>query len=137
MRETEFKIHLHNKLCEIANLIMYHYNPCGLDGNGNCVKGLIKDCCHHTVYDTKKDNQVQCLFHTETGCNTNNLGCKIWYCWESFDKLDKKVKRLLMAIEMINRIYMLTSYSEGLYIPERDEYDYRDVARYFDEDFME
>lgn len=135
MTETEFRTHLHTKLCEIADLVMYHCNPCRLDGQGDCVRGNIRDCCHHTVYDVPAGEGKRCLFHTEAGCNTKNLGCKIWFCWEAFDRLDSKTKRLLKAVELIDRIYMLTSYLPDLYRPDRDEYDYRDVARYFDEDF--
>jgi len=136
MIETDFKRHLHNKLCDIADLIMYQHNPCGLDGTGGCVKGQVKNCCHHTLYDVTKEGTTKCYFNSDKGCTIENLECKVQFCWEAFDKLDSKLKRLLKAIEMINRIYMLTTCSKGLYRPERNEYDYRDLAAYFDESFL-
>jgi hypothetical protein len=119
MKETEFKIQLHNKLSEVADLLMFYYQPCGLDKDGNCHNGNIKNCCHHTFYEKSEGG---CIFNSDNGCTIKNLGCKIWFCNEAYDKLPRKLKKTLRALEIIDRLYALSSYPHEHYIEETDEY---------------
>lgn len=130
MTEDEYKELLHNKLCDVVDVIILYHNPCSIKDK-TCYKGDVSDCCKKTIHDTNG----QCKYLSDSGCTIRDLGCKTWFCWEVFDNLDSKTKRVLKTISIINRILMLTKDLPDLYNAEKDEYDYRDLRRYLDDDF--
>ena len=128
--ETEFKIQLHNKLCEVSDLLMFFYDPCHWE-NGKCKYG-VTNCCHHTYYE-RRDACGGCIFLGEKGCTVKNLGCKIWFCNEAYDKLDGKYKRTLKALEIIARIYALSTFPPEHWLAEKGEYQTDDILKYFND----
>jgi hypothetical protein len=129
MIETEFKIHLHNQLCQVVDLLLHYYNPCQWVNRQTCRKGN-PDCCNNYYYDVKKDGN-SCDFFSKNGCTIQTLGCKTWFCTQAFDQLQTKMKRTIKAVEIIGRIHALSSYQPEHFIPETGEFQTDDLLRDF------
>ena len=131
MTDTMFAIQLHNKLCEVADLFLYSYDPCEFV-NDKCKRG--QPCCSSggTPYE-KKDNEAGCLFLTDKGCGVKNILCKLGFCFEVYDHIDSKFKRAFKALEIIARIYKLSTFSPEHFRPEKDEYQTDDLLRNFND----
>jgi len=130
LNETEFKIHLHNKLCAVVDILIAYYNPCNIGANGTCKTGIIT-CCHNTNHESVDGG---CIFLSDLGCTVRNLECKVWFCNEILDKLPRKLKLSLKAIEILDRLFMLSSYPPEHLTHENSEYQIQDTLRYFDEE---
>jgi len=130
LNETEFKIHLHHKLCEVSDILLAYYNPCNISDGGKCKAGNIF-CCHNTYYESKDGG---CIFLSNTGCTVNSLGCKVWFCNEVFDNLPRKLKLSLKAIEIVDRLFMLSSYPPEHLVNDYTEYQIKDTLAYFNEE---
>lgn len=74
MKDYEFRIYLHRKLCDMADLLIYYYNPCGWEC-GHCKAN--KTCCH--LHQLKTGDGL-CDFLDEGRCNLPNIKCKTWFC---------------------------------------------------------
>jgi hypothetical protein len=132
MTDTEFKIHLHNKLCDVADLLMFYYDPCKLDKDGNCPGGTIGKCCYRTYYE-KKDG-MGCIFLSDKHCTVRNFGCKIWFCFEAFDRFPRELKLVFKALEIIDRVFALSEYPKEHWREEKKGFQISDTLRYFDEE---
>lgn len=128
MTDTEFKIQLHNKLCDLADLFLYYYNPCGWEGN-KC-KGVERCCSRGTPYE-KHNGGEGCVFLSDEGCPIKNILCKLGLCFEVYDHIDSKFKRSFKALEIIARIYALSSFPPEHFRPEKGEYQTDDLLKYF------
>ena len=103
MTDLEFKIQLHNKLCELADLILYQYNPCQIR-NGKC---LDRDfpCCSSRF--NRKDTG-KCMFLKEKGCGGDNVVCKVWLC-DKAEKTNEECTKALKIIEELAKLYGFTT----------------------------
>jgi len=95
MTDLEFKIQLHNKLCELADLFLYHYAPCDIKA-GKCKDGEFP-CCSSRF--NRKDTGM-CEFQGENGCWGENITCKVWLC----DKAKEVSPECREALEVIERL---------------------------------
>jgi hypothetical protein len=129
MNETEFKIHLNNMLCQVANLLLHYYDPCQWK-DGQCVNG--KPWCCHNTNDERRDGQGGCAMLSESGCTVQSIGCKVWLCNEVLDVADSKLKRALKALEIISRIFGLSSFPTE-HLLENGEYQTKDLLTYFND----
>lgn len=80
MIELEFKILLNEKLCDLADAILYHYNPCKLTKDNTCLVKENKNetCCHNSVFGGVENKT--CIFIKDNKCGFRNIGCKVWLC---------------------------------------------------------
>lgn len=131
MDQMDFRIILHNKLCEVADLFMRQYNPCQWWEN-KCIKGT-PDCCRNINYEQLKDAN-NCLFLGRNGCSIETLGCKLWFCNEVFDAMPRELKLALKSLEIIARVHRLSSFPEEHFREAKDGYQISDTLRYFDEE---
>jgi hypothetical protein len=76
MTDLEFKIQLHNKLMELADLFLYQYGPCQMK-DGHCAGGEIGNCCFGSRFRCKTTGK--CVFLGDK-CWGENLTCKVWLC---------------------------------------------------------
>jgi len=100
MTEMEFVIQFHNKLMEVARLVTYYYNPCKIEGN-SCLVDNPNPCCINSIF-----GKGVCPFMGE-GCEYRNLGCSVWFCKTSLEKMDEKCKKIFYGLEELGEIYNL------------------------------
>lgn len=105
MTELEFKILLHEKLCDLADLFLYYYKPCGIK-NGKCLTGSFP-CCIGSRF-TQNSNE-KCHFLGLYGCKFKNVECKVYLCNKAFIKANVNCIKSLEAINTIAKIYVLTT----------------------------
>jgi len=84
MNETELKLYLNEKICDIADGLIAFYNPCQMK-NGGCKAGPNNPCCKHTRFS--KDG---CPFMTNGKCGFRNTKCKLWFCETALKDADPK-----------------------------------------------
>lgn len=108
MNETEFKLALHGKLCDLADLFLYHYNPCHIRG-GACLAGDPNPCCVRTRFRRFDREDKRCQFITECGCSFPNIECKVWLCQVATEQADPDCLKALHSLDEIARIYRLTN----------------------------
>ena len=132
LNNTEFKILLQNKLCDVVDILLAYYNPCGIKVGGICnsVTGKVF-CCHNTNYESVTGG---CVFLSDKGCKVKSLGCKVWLCNEIFDSIPRELKLTLKAIEIVDRVFQLSSYAPEHLLDETKGYQISDTLRYFDEE---
>jgi hypothetical protein len=112
MTELEFKIIIHNKLCDIADTILMYYNPCQIK-DGKCLLDNFP-CCTRTN-NKRLDGDIRCQFLGENGCTIRNLRCKTWLCETAIRKTNQECIEALKIIEQMMKLYGLGS---GPYLGE-------------------
>jgi hypothetical protein len=130
MTDTEFRIQLNKKICEIADLFLYHYNPCKREpGKDICFKGKVSDCCEGKgCANPRVTDGLGCQFCGQAGCTIDNAGCRIYLCDIASQKTDHKCRWSMKALEIITRIYALSTYWD---MQEDGEYPIDDLLKYF------
>lgn len=73
MNEVEFKLALNERLCDLAELFLYQYNPCKIE-NGACVSEDPNPCCSITRF-----GKNGCPFWNGK-CKLKLIWCKNWLC---------------------------------------------------------
>lgn len=111
MTETELKIYLNEKLCDIADAILMYYNPCQIK-DGSCTLCLDmatseQHCCFRSKFK-KLDGEQHCQFLGKNGCTFRNIKCKVWLCETAIRKTDPKCVSALKALEEFSKLYELT-----------------------------
>lgn len=106
MKEQEYIIQLHNKLIDLADLVIYHYDPCKIK-DGKCVVGGNPiPCCVGSKFKRKDyPENNKCQFLGPNGCTAKNIDCRSWLCDEVKKQTDPKCVAILEAIEKIARVY--------------------------------
>jgi hypothetical protein len=95
------KEELEKRLCELADLFLEHYNPCGMEGNG-CVRGGYP-CCHGSSYYGKM--HADCPHSKPEGCVYPNIRCKVSFCWYAKEKMDKECFEAFKHLEALAKLY--------------------------------
>lgn len=103
MTELEFKILLNEKLCDLADDIMYYYNPCKIE-NGKCL--LDEFCCSRTRFK-RQDGKEDCHF-LKDGCTFKNLKCKLWFCETAIKNMSQECLEIFKNLENIAKLHGLT-----------------------------
>jgi len=101
MTELEFKILLNEKLCDVADAILFYYNPCQLNGS-KCLQGDASYCC--LFYP--REHNGECKFLKEDGCHFRNIKCKTWLCETAIRKNPECVEAL-KVLESLAKMYGL------------------------------
>ena len=97
MDDLEFKIQLHNKLMELADLFLYKYNPCQIK-DGGCTGGEAGNCCFGSRFRCKVAGK--CMFLGQNGCTAENIICKVWLC----DQAKQISPACVEALEIIEKL---------------------------------
>ncbi len=109
MDDKEFELLLNQRLCGLADTILYYYNPCRIE-NGECIEGKMW-CCSGTRFKTDVPyNQIgrpDCKFLGCEGCSFPNTKCKVWLC-DHARKGDERCGESLELIDRIAKIHKLT-----------------------------
>lgn len=111
MKDFEFKIAMNQKLSELADIILYQYNPCQLDRvHHKCVyRSNLNEmpCC--TFFHCSKGDP--CVFLGEEGkCQYTNVFCKISLCDEAKKRASPECIKAMTLIEELAKIYGLLRY---------------------------
>lgn len=109
MNEIEFKIALHSRLCDMADLILHYYNPCDIR-KGACRKADPNPCCVMTRFK-RFDDDRRCQFLGEGGCEFPNIECKVWLCEIATGAASQECLSALVMVENIAKAYRLTNES--------------------------
>lgn len=88
---------LHNKLCELTDLLTYIENPCNWE-NGKCKFG--KGCCY--LYQ-RFDGDGTCDFLGKEGCTIPNIHCKLYFCDEV--ELSPRFRSAIDTLKKISKDY--------------------------------
>lgn len=97
LTETELILLLNEKISDIADGLMLHYNPCEMEGS-SCKVGDPNPCCKHTRFGTNG-----CPFWHDA-CTFRNVECKIWFCGTAVTDMDEKC---LMAFKLLEQLALL------------------------------
>ena len=107
----EFKILLHQRLCQLINDILYYYNPCNIKDNSCTMSPDITNdpirCCFKTHYDRSAEDR-SCHFIEDGKCTYDNVFCKLFLCITAINKTDPKCVESLKALEVIAKLHDLT-----------------------------
>ena len=118
MNETEFKILLNEKLCDLIDAILYYYNPCQIKDNScllvNDMRNDKRQCCYRSHFASRTEDKY-CPFLKSDGCSFRNANCKIWLCETAIKNADPKCLESLKNLENISKIYTL---GRGPYLRE-------------------
>lgn len=90
---------LEKHLCEIADMILAHYDPCRITPDG-CLDGKFECCTMSSHY-----GGVPCP-HLKGKCTYQNIKCKTGFCQRAAHEMDKDCYDALVALEDIARIYL-------------------------------
>lgn len=108
MVDKEFEALLSKRLYDLADAILYYYNPCQIKGN-KCIAGEIW-CCSATRFKPEvlptNGERPECRFRDSKGCTFPNITCKVWLC-DQARKADEKCSELLGLIELIASMHEL------------------------------
>jgi hypothetical protein len=109
MNETEFKLLLNEKLCDVADAILHYYNPCNLKENACLLTDDMENdsvaCCHFSKYDNI-NGERKCQFWNGK-CGFRNINCKIFLCATAIQTNPECVEDL-KNLEIIAARYGLT-----------------------------
>lgn len=108
MHEQEFRLALHQKLCEAADILLFHHNPCRMQGN-TCLAGDPNPCCIRTRFKRWDLGDKRCRFIGERGCEFPNIECKVWLCSLAKDQASRECLSALQSLENIAKLYGLTN----------------------------
>jgi len=107
--ETEFKLLLHQKLCDLADLFLYQFDPCKLTKNGQaCLLGDPNPCCTRTRFK-REDGKPICKFMVDNKCQFENIECKTWFCPKVKEQGNPKCIKSLEALYVIAKLFELTN----------------------------
>jgi len=84
---------MEKKLCELADLFLEKYDPCGMTKDG-CVRGKYP-CCNGSPYYEGKD----CPHGKPEGCDFPNIRCKVSFCWYAEERMDRECWDSFKALE--------------------------------------
>ena|SRR3990170_4636529 len=101
MTDTEFLLFLNQKICEIAETMMSHYNCCNMHGSA-CRAGDPNPCCKNTIF-----GKGLCPFWHDNRCNFRNAGCKLWLCNTAIAATDPKCVEGLKLLSELGKLYGL------------------------------
>jgi len=114
MKDFEFKILMNQRLCELADAIIYQYNPCKLDREKHScifIKNLNDKPCCSFFHLAKGD---KCVALREDGeCGFNNVFCKIGICEEAQKNAPEeclKTMKLIQDIAILHGIIRFRCY---------------------------
>lgn len=109
MTDTEFKLLLNEKLCDLADAFLHYYDPCQRRDNTCLVCENIETstvhCCYRTKWD-RQDGDRHCAFLKNRSCGYRNISCKIWLCATAM-QANPECLSDFKAIEEIARHYDL------------------------------
>ena len=110
MKEVELQVLVNEKLCDLADAILYFYNPCHLDKKNHTCKFSNnlneKLCCGYHHY-TGSD---RCVFLKEDGCSYRNIKCKTKFCLGVLKDMDSKCFEAFKLLESISNLFGLARY---------------------------
>jgi hypothetical protein len=111
MKDFEFKILLNQRLCDFAEEVLYHYNPCKLvRSEHRCINSddLTRKVCCTFFHRSKGD---PCVFLGKEGnCSFRNVLCKISLCEKAIENADPMCMKTLKLIEDIAQLHGLMRY---------------------------
>ena len=99
MNDTEFKIALNERLCDLAELVLYQYDPCKKEGS-RCLVADPNPCCKYTRFGDKCP-------HWTGKCNYRNIWCKYWLCNTAVKNTQPECVEVLKHIQEIGKLYGL------------------------------
>ena len=106
MNNIEFKLALHARLCDLADILMLQYNPCRAADRA-CLMGKNPiPCCTHTRFK-RFDGSEFCYYLGDDGCQVMNIYCKTWFCEEAEKNLPHDFLVVMWHLKEIARIYGL------------------------------
>lgn len=109
MTETEFRILVNEKICDLADVLMLHYNPCQWQ-EGKCLRdrltGAEPVCCrsHHYQPFNAEGN---CPMLGPDGCTVKRASCKLWFCETAIRTMDPAALTAFKILESIVKLYDL------------------------------
>lgn len=106
--KNEFRLALHQKLCETADLLLLYHNPCWMRG-GACLRGNPNPCCVRTRFKRWNPEDRECYWLGEHGCTFPNIECKAWLCEAALQEAPQELLAGLKALEDIAKRYELTN----------------------------
>lgn len=98
MTDIELRIFLDQKLCDIADALLKHYNCCDIQGSGCRVK----------------DPNPCCLMKTHLGkpcpfwkgyCDFRNSNCKLWLCETACNASDPNCIKGMLLLEQFGEVF--------------------------------
>lgn len=88
---------LHDDLLARYERLVAVHNPCRREG-GTCLVPNLPTCCIHTRFK-RDDGDLRCPYLGPSGCQNENLECKLWFCRSCLEVMDPEVKRILYSLE--------------------------------------
>lgn len=104
MTDAEFKVLLDQRICDLADVLMLHYNPCGV-GNGKCRRGYW--CCYGRHW-LPFNAEGACPLLDESGCTVRRAGCKLWFCETVLREVDSRCVAAFRVLEGLLKLYELS-----------------------------
>lgn len=104
MNETEFKIALNERLCDLAELFLYQYDPCRIRG-GACLAGDPNPCCVYTRFN--ENGKAEGCPHWKGQCNYRNIWCRHWLCDTAVKSTKSECFEVIKRIQEIGRSFGL------------------------------
>ena len=106
MNNIEFRLALHAHLCDLADTLMLHYNPCEAHA-GVCRMGSNPiPCCVKTRF-VRFDKSEYCYYLGDAGCQVMNIHCKTWFCKEVEKYIPFEMAMAMKCIKWIAETYGL------------------------------
>lgn len=106
MSDWEFKLAMHHKLNEMADLVLRHYDPCQMkNGGAACLAGDPNPCCIRTRFKRWDSEDKRCYFLGEKGCTFLNLECKVWLCPIATEQAGQECVDALKAIQTLGKMF--------------------------------
>lgn len=109
MTESELKLLLNEKLCDIADALLLYYDCCQIkpgkdEKSYTCRDGYPNQCnsCMGTRFSGP--NQV-CPFQYSHMCHFRNIECRAWVCSTVKEQVDSKCITGLKMLEDIAKLY--------------------------------
>ncbi len=99
--ETELKLLLNEKLCDMADALMLYYDPCGIRDSA-CKGGDPNPCCVNSQF-----GRGGCPFMRDGKCNFRNCDCKLWLCETAVKAADPKCIEALKMLEHFAKLFGL------------------------------
>lgn len=103
MTDAEFKALVNQKLCDLADLLILHYDPCARR-QGQCRRGY--SCCYGRWY-LPFNQEGRCPLLGDSGCTVRDASCKLWFCESVLRQADPKCIEAFYALEKVLKVFEL------------------------------
>lgn len=101
MTEVELQILLNEKLCDIADALMYYYDCCQIRGSKCRVADENPCCTGRTIFGEG------CPFRHADKCGMRSCQCKLWICDTAVKATDPKCVAALQLLERFGNLFGL------------------------------